>query len=315
MNAWLRMLGQGYFHLQVDGHTTQSGRTGQITPEGALALIQLGIKPLPLIVENLAEILGNLAVQPTRAPATLYVGEPGSGKTWHLQQHKPTATVFRRICVDLAQPHRQAIASLIEAAGAAAPVRTPIPQLVEIAALAIQSTPTLLLLDNLDKASDGMLPTVDRLIEAAAEVALAARKPEKAAEQRKIEPFVSRVNLHEIKPLSRSEALALVRQHLPANVADPVATERRILELGQGHPASLVDLARRTQRGTLQEIRQYQSPQTQPINIGWLLVLPLFLVFLYYRADGYFLAACGMVAFFILRRLAWEQLRHAWASR
>jgi hypothetical protein len=217
--------------------------------------------------------------------------------------------------VDLAQPHRQAITSLIEAAGAVAPVRTPIPQLVEIAALAIQSTPTLLLLDNLDKASDGMLPTVDRLIEAAAEVALAARKPEKAAEQRKIEPFVSRVNLHEIKPLSRSEALALVRQHLPANVADPVATERRILELGQGHPASLVDLARRTQRGTLQEIREYQSPQTQPINVGWLLVLPLFLVFLYYRADGYFLAACGMVAFFILRRLAWEQLRHAWASR
>ena len=203
---------------------------------------------------------------------------------------------------------------MIESAGAVPPQRTPIPQLVEIAALAVQSEPTLLLLDNLDRASAGMIPTVERLIAAADEVALAATTPQKPAEQRKLQPLVSRVKTCEIKPLCRAAALTLVRKHLPPDVADPQATERRILELGQGHPATLVDLARRTQRGTLAEVREYESTQNQPINLGWLMVFPLFILLLMWRADGYFLAACGMVAFFILRRLAWQQLRKAWGG-
>jgi hypothetical protein len=313
--GWLRMLGHGYFHLRVDGQPTLSGRTGDITPVDALATIHQGVTPLPLTTAHLADILGSIAVQTTRAPATLYLGTPGSGKTWHLNHHAPQHGVTRRIYVDLAQPHRQALMSLIESAGAMAPQRTPILQLVEIAALAMQAESTLLLLDNLDQASEGMIPTVERLIEAAAEVALAATTPQKAAAQRKIQPLVSRVKLCEIKPLSRAEALCLIRQHLPINVADPKATERRILELGQGHPATLVDLARRTQRGTLDEVREYQSTQNQPINLGWLLIFPLFIGLLMWRADGYFLAACGMVAFFILRRLVWMQLMKAWGSR
>lgn len=312
MNVWLRLLGQGYFHLQIDGLPTISGRVGDITPEGVLATIQLGVTPLPLTPEDLPAILGSATVQTTRAPATLYLGESGSGKSWRLAHHRAQRAVIRRIQVDLAQPHRQALVSLIEAAGAVAPQRTAIPHLVEIAALALQAMPTLLLLDNLDQATDGMIPTVERLIEAAAEVALAAKTPQKAVEHRKIQPLVSRVTICELKPLSRPEALALVRQHLPDNVADPQATERRILELGQGHPATLVDLARRTQRGTLDEVREYQSTQNPTINLGWLMVLPLFILFLMWRADGYFLAACGMVAFFIVRRLAWQQLRKLW---
>jgi hypothetical protein len=315
MNVWLRMLGQGYFHLQIDGQSAQSGRTGHITPAGALAMIQLNIKPSPLATAHLTEILGSIAVETTRAPATLYLGEPGSGKTWHLHHHKSQRAATRRIYLDLAQPHRQLLTTLIEAAGAAAPVRTPIPQLVEIAALALQSAPTLLLLDNLHEATDGMLPTVERLIAAADEVALATNQPQKAAEQRKIQPLLSRVKLHEIKPLGRSESLALLRQHLPTVVVDQPATERRIMELGQGHPSTLVDLATRTQRGTLEEVRQYQSPQNQPIHLGWLMIFPLFIGLLWWRADGYFLAACGMVAFFIVRRLAWQQLRQVWANR
>ena len=99
----------------------------------------------------------------------------------NIHQHAPHCPVARRLYLDLAQPHRQAIVSLIEAAGAMVPQRTPIPQLVEIAALAIQTDSTLLLLDNLDQASDGLIPTVERLIEAADEVALAARTPHKPA--------------------------------------------------------------------------------------------------------------------------------------
>jgi DNA segregation ATPase FtsK/SpoIIIE-like protein len=38
--GWLRLLGQGYFHLQVDGQPTLSGRTSPITPAEVLATIQ-----------------------------------------------------------------------------------------------------------------------------------------------------------------------------------------------------------------------------------------------------------------------------------
>lgn len=314
MNVWLRMLGHGYFHLQIDGQPTLSGRSGYITPEEVLATVQRNDALQPLAPAALPAILGCIGLQPTRSPATLYLGEAGSGKSWQLAHHRAARGISRRIQVDLAQPHRQVVIHLIESAGAMAPPRAPIPQLVEIAALAVQAEPTLLLLDNLDQASAGMIPTVERLIEAADEVALAARTPQKPAEQRKLQPLVSRVKSCEIKPLSRSDALALIRQHLPSDVADPQATERRILELGQGHPATLVDLARRTQRGTLAEVREYESAQNPPINLGWLMVFPLFILLLMWRADGYFLAACGMVAFFILRRLAWQQLRKAWGG-
>lgn len=66
-----------------------------------------------------------------------------------------------------------------------------------------------------------MIPTVERLIEAAAKVVVAAGTPEKPAEQRKLQPSVSCVKICELKPLGRSEALALVRRHLPSDIADP----------------------------------------------------------------------------------------------
>jgi hypothetical protein len=315
INVWLRMLGHGYFHLRIDGQPTMSGRSAYITPTEVLTAIQAGDPPLPLTPDAMRDLLGSITLQPTRSPATLYLGEPGSGKTWRLHHHATQCRVARRIYLDLSQPHRQVVTHLIESAGALVPQRTPIPQLVEIAALAVQADPTLLLLDNLDQATDGMLPTVERLIEAADEVALAAKTPQKPAEHRKLQPLVSRVKTCELKPLGRPDALAIVRQHLPTDVVDPQATERRILELSQGHPATLVDLARRTQRGTLDEVRQYESIQNPPVNLGWILVFALFIWLLMWRADGYFLAACGMVAFFILRRLAWQHIVKAWGSR
>ena len=89
--GWLRMLGHGYFHLQIDGQPTVSGRTGYITPEKVLTTLQPSEPPLPLTTTNLADILGCIAVQPTRAPATLYLGEAGSGKSWQLAHHRAGA--------------------------------------------------------------------------------------------------------------------------------------------------------------------------------------------------------------------------------
>lgn len=81
LSAWLRMLGQGYYYLQADGQATQSGRTGNMTPA-----IQSGEAPLPLTMEYLRAILGSHDNQPTRAP-TLYTGQWGSGKIWHLHNY------------------------------------------------------------------------------------------------------------------------------------------------------------------------------------------------------------------------------------
>lgn len=121
MNVWLRMLGHGYFHLQIDGQPTLSGRSGYITPEEVLATVQRNDALQPLAPAALPAILGCIGLQPTRSPATLYLGEAGSGKSWQLAHHRAARGISRRIQVDLAQPHRQVVIHLIESAGAMAP--------------------------------------------------------------------------------------------------------------------------------------------------------------------------------------------------
>ncbi|MCB0187145.1 MAG: ATP-binding protein, partial [Caldilineaceae bacterium] len=287
---------------------TVSGRTGYLAPVDALAMLRSEEAPLPLDTANLRAILATQVVEQTRAPATLFVGPAGSGKTWHLKNYHPHQRVERRIYVDLSQPQRQALVQLVEAAGAVAPPRVTIPQLAEMSALALQSTPTLLLLDNVDRATEKAIATIDPLIDAVAECALAAKTPKTPAEQRKLAPLVARVAQQEIKPLGRAEALSLARNHLPDQIVDPQATERRILELGKGHPGTIVDLATRTQRGTLEEVRHYASNQVAPINLGWILLFPIFFLLLLWRADGYLIAALSMLAIMVLRRLLFRQL-------
>ena len=302
-NVWLRMLGQGYFYVQPDGDNRTSGRTTYITPEEALELIDSDSQPLPLDVDFLPRILGAQPVVPSRAPVTFYLGESGSGKTWHLAQH--TRRCKRTISIDLAQPHKQALTELIEAAGAVVPPRCSIPDMVEIAALALQAEETLLILDNLHAATVKMIPTVERLIQAAGEVAISANRPHTPAEHRKIDPFISRGASIEIQPLKRTEAIALARTHLPDHVEDTIATERRIWDLSKGHAATVVNLATQTQRGSLEEIRTYQAPQqNQVINIGPVVLLALLFLLLLWRADGYTMTAALMLALLIVRRLA-----------
>ena len=71
-----------------------------------------------------------------------------------------------------------------------------------------------------------------------------------------------------------------------------VATENRILKLAQGHPKTIVQLATQTQRGSLEEVRHYEAPVTHsPLNIGWIALLPILLLLLLWRADGYMATA------------------------
>lgn len=302
INIWLRMLGAGYFYLQPDGQATSSGRTKLLTPHQARAIIAGDSQPLPFIPCHLPAILGAQPVLPGRATVTLYLGEAGSGRTWHLQHHPRRQT--RTIYVDLNQPHKQALSQIILQAGAALPHRCTMVDLVEIASLAVQAESTLLLLDNLDQASVKMIPDVHRLIQAAGEVALAAAAARTAVEHRKIDSFLARAKIVEIRPLSRSAALDLIHLHLPAAVADPLATQRRILELAQGHPATIVRLATQTERGNLAEVREYQAGRQETVSLGWLLVVPALFLLLLWRTDGYMVAAAAILGIMILRRVA-----------
>lgn len=188
------------------------------------------------------------------------------------------------------------------------PTRIGTEELVEIATLALQSQPSLLLLDNLHLASEGMLPTIERLIEAAAEVAIASLPAKTALQRRKQEFLVSRATLKEVKPLNRLTALAVVRTHLPPDIRDPQPIERRLLELGKGHPASLVRLATQTKQGTVAEVRDYRSTQAEPINLTWLLLVSLFGFLLWWRADSYVIVALAGFIFYALRRYVMSRM-------
>ncbi len=312
VNVWLRMIGAGYFHLQRDGQPTLSGRTTYTTPEQTLSTIQSAATPLPLDPQHLTEILGNQQIIPSRATVTHYIGEPGSGKTWSLHHHHTSRTYPRTVYVDLALPHKAALIHLIELCNAMPPARIGIPDLTEIAALALQNEPTLLLLDNLHQASDGMIPTVERLIEAAAEVAITSQPAKTTLQHRKQEFLVSRAIEREIKPLNRITALAVVRKNLPSDIQDPQTVERRILEVAHGHPASLTRLATQTKRGTVEEVRDYRSTQAEPTNLLWLCFIALFVTLLWWRADGYVVVAFAGFIFYALRRYV---MRRLWGMR
>lgn len=310
INCWLTMLGFGYFYLKPDGQNRTSGRTTLITPEEALETIASDKQPASFTIENIPAILGTQPVVPGRAPVTLYLGESGSGKTWHLAHH-PRKHV-RTITVDLALSHKPALETLIEAAGAVVPPRCRIPDMVEIAALALQAESTLLLLDNMDQASAKMIPTVERLIQAAGEVAVSARTPRTDSDHRKINPIIPRAKVHEIKALDKDTATDLVREHLPETVAEPDATERRITQLGSGHPGTLVNLATQTKRGTLSEIREYRAPKTtEPTSLVWVLLIGAMFGLLLWRADGYTVTAILMLTLYIIRRFAMQGIGDA----
>ncbi|MCP4283916.1 MAG: hypothetical protein GY792_05630, partial [Gammaproteobacteria bacterium] len=203
-NANIQMLGKGYFFYRADGQPTRSGRAAHIEAEAA-ASMAAEAEPDGLRVDpaNLPAILGTIEVEPTRAPAKLYLGKPGSGKTWALKElHVERVNGYERfLYVDLAQPHRSVLSELIESAGATVPARVPIPDLAEIAALSIQAEPTLLLLDNLHAAAPKVRPSIERLMIGAASVGLSANEPRTPTDTRRLKPFVARCSVEELKPL------------------------------------------------------------------------------------------------------------------
>jgi hypothetical protein len=116
--------------------------------------------------------------------------------------------------------------------------------------------------------------------------------------------------VREIEPLTQIQARALLDQHLPDTLAERAATERRILELANGHPGTLVNLARRARRGTLRELREFSATQTQQrVNLSVLVLLALLMMLLFIRADGYTVAAIATLLLMLLRPFLYRSMR------
>jgi hypothetical protein len=312
-NVHLRMLGQGYFHLQADGFPTRSGRVAYLTPDEALATVRAGSVSAPsLDAQGLPEILGSRAVQSGRMVATLYLGQPGSGKTHALHAH-PNGHL-RHIYIDAGQPHRQVLLDVIERAGASAPARASIPDLAGIASLAVAAEPTLLLVDNLDQATARMPSTITRLMTAAAESALAANAPRTPGDQRKLEPLIPHCRVARVDPLGREQARALAAANLPSDLADREAVVQRVVDVGGGHPATIVALSRRVRRGSLAELREFSANPRRKIALGWMIVVPALALLIVSRwqlgPDSYWLSLALLAASILLRPLFYRSIRN-----
>jgi hypothetical protein len=332
-NARLRMLGNGYFFYQADGHPTQSGRTALLGPAEVLAALNdppstatsqpSNLQPpttdhYPLTTDNLPTLLGAHSINATKAPATLYLGTPGAGKTHALHHHpcpEPSrganGSAQRHIYTDFAQPHRSAIVNIIEHAGAITPPKARIPDLVEIAALALRSEPTLLLIDNVDQASAKGLSTIPRLMNSAQAVALAANAPQTPPEHRKIDPLLPRCEIEELKPLPYDTARDLLWQNLDREtVRNPGATERKVLGEADGNPKTIVSLAQRIKRGDARELRTVYSP-VKRVNLSWLVLVVIisFAMIARWQVDSYTVAGLLFALALVLRPLLYRSMR------
>ncbi|MEM7539023.1 MAG: hypothetical protein AAF639_43095, partial [Chloroflexota bacterium] len=302
VDCWLSMLGSGYFYLKPDGTARSSGRTSLIEPDDVIEVVRSGAPALALTYENLPAILGSQPVVPGRATVTLYEGIQGSGKTHCLRNHPVRHP--RVIYVDLAQSHKKVLEIIIESASAIVPPKATISDLAQIASLAIQAEATLLLLDNLDRISLAMTDTLNSVIETSAEVAMTARPAETPMEHKKMDHFISRSVVIEIKKLEPQPSKELADRHLPGDIESRDDVIRHILRMSNGHPRTIINLATQTQTGSLRELREFKAPATQgkPINVSWLPILLILFGFVLWQADGYMMTAFGALVFMVVRR-------------
>lgn len=310
-NSELSMLGCGYFHLKRDGSATEAGRVAYIDPDASLTTIQSETpSEFPLDPEHLLDILGTQSIEQTRAPATLYIGERGSGRTHALKAHKNCCE--RHIYLDLAHPHKDILITLIEQANAAVPAKATIPELAEIAGLALQAEPTLLLLDNYDRASKGLRRSAQTLMNAASQIAIAAASPKTSTQEDTLAPLVPRCCIIDLKPLTNREARTLAEKHLPdgLDVEDRETALRRITRMANGHPATIVSLARRVKNASLREMREWQSTTRPTVALGWLVLLPLLAILMLLRGDdAYWISLVAMMGYILMRPMLYRAMR------
>lgn len=306
----IQTLGGGFFLITELGSEQQPGRLKRIEVPQLLHEAQQPIPSAALEDFELSSIISAPEIPPSRTPATLYLSEPGGGKTYALlENHQPESE--RILYLDLSEARNQMLKSIIERAGCRIPARTWSDELEAIAILAITTEPTLLLLDNLHLCSPKSLVTVERLMDAAANVALSANEPKTPAERRKLKKLMPRCEVKHIKALSKDEASQLLWSILDRNsLRKPEAVERKLLREASGNPGALTKLAHRIQRGDANELRSIESPVRRvPIDVLVIVIALIFVVYMRREFDGY-MAAVLTVTMILLRPFLYKSIRH-----
>lgn len=304
-NADLQMLGRGYFVFNGEGLPSIRGRTEELSPQDVMAGLQ-DADPIPLALERFADVLGADPVEPGKAKAILYVGEPGSGLTYHLENH-PRRKWRRVIYVDFSIGHKAALEQLIEKCYALVPSSAKTHELDTLAAQALSSEATLLLIDNLSRATPKAKRSIEKLILWSGEAVLSANPPRSQKEMESMAAFFERCHVEEIRPLSAAESESLANEWLSKGVTNREAMIKHIVEKAGGNPRRLARLCDRVQRGGLEELRGVRNTpgQKQYINLSIFLVVPIFLIAYSLRGsvDNWLLGIIGLIGYIVLRSL------------
>lgn len=265
-SAELRMLGVGFFQLVADGHPTRQGRVDPAAPLTDANRL------------NPADLLDALNTQdvlrpPT--PITRYEGAPGSGRTYVLRHH-PQPEGTRRVYLDCRiHTHKSLLLDCMHKCGATAPGDATIADLSDAAALALQSQPTLLLLDNVTDAGGKMIGSIHRLLDAAGEGALGLEPPK--LEDHTKDPYASlrrRARLIQLQPLDGRAATEMIRRIAPEIDA---ASEQAIIQRSHGHPQTIAAYSERIATHGDDERHQLESYHAPA---RWLVVGVMLILFI-----------------------------------
>ena len=321
-NCELTMLGRGYFHFKADGERATAGRASFITKEEARGKLQ-GVNPTSstqsseLNPQHLLSMLKPAVPQPRNCRLSLTTGTPGSGLTWHLQQHhsKTEKRFDRAVTVNLAElTHRSTLETILAQCQAVVPSRVAIGDLTQMAAIALSAEPTLLLIDDAHLATTKLHDSLETIIPYAAETAVSFATPTTSQKtQAMLDFYLSRGKRHEIKSLNRATAATLADAQITPTITGQQRQDaiRRAVTLGQGHPKTITGIAQNIERGTLPELRQIEGRSAPKIGLLWLLLALLVAVLIVQRKliDGYTATIILFAATIILRPFVYRAIR------
>lgn len=290
--AELRMLGEGHFQLVATGSPV---RCGHVDPAALLA------RPDSLSVEQLPAALCGPVTPRAPTLVTRYEGLPGSGRTYALSLHRGDKPGLRRVELDVkALAHKALIASCLEQCGAT-PTGGPaplLPELVEAAAVALQARPTLLLIDNLDLATPRLIDTLQRLIDASSEAAVALAPPPRNLGRDYAAPIRRRAALVELRPLDRDQAQALVRQVAPAM---DEASAQAVVQRADGNPQAIIAFSERVAAHGSEERHRLEGarPPSRWLNLLLMFAMLVTVIFIQ-RSVAHDLAGAALTAVFFV---------------
>lgn len=321
-NAFLTMLGYGYFHFRADDMATEIGRSTFITPAEAGEKLQVASgrwhEPAALASADLLEMLQPQIAQPKDGRLTVFTGEAGGGLTHRLMSyasHGATNKKERIVSVNMgASTHKQMLVDILTQCDAATPPKAKISDLAAMAGLAVASLDTLLLLDNLHMASAKTHISIQQIIPFAAETAVSFATP--VTSLAKIQAFewcLARGRRVEVSLLEKPAAQKLALAHLDPALDDKEkqAATRRIIQISHGHAKTIVAAAKSVETGKADELRQMEGRKVTEWSLLWLAIAFIIVIVVLNteRMNSYTATAVVLVVMLILRRLLSRSLR------